>query len=105
MRGDLGQIEGGFNAKVQDLVLKGEQPYTDRPNSHLEPIDWPEAKREYTEKFGSQPDDKSLLAYLLYPNVYADYHAFDEDYGPGCQLTYHRLLLRPAAQRRGAGTP
>ncbi len=40
MRGDLGQAPGGFPADVQRAVLQGEQPYTDRPNAHLEPIDW-----------------------------------------------------------------
>ena len=86
MRGDLGQIEGGFNAAVQKIVLKDEQPYTDRPNSHLEPIDWEEAAAEYAAKFGAQPDDKALLAYLLYPKVYADYHAADQEFGQVANL-------------------
>ena len=81
MRGNLGQIEGGFNPEVQKLVLKDEQPFTDRPNAHLEPVDWAEAAAEYREKFGAEPDDKALLAYLLYPKVYADFHASNEEFG------------------------
>ena len=86
MRGDLGQIEGGFNEQVQKLVLKDETPYKDRPNAHLEPIDWDEAEKEYTEKFGRKPDAKALLAYLLYPKVYADYYTFEEEYGQVANL-------------------
>ncbi len=40
MRGDLGQAPGGFPEDLQRAVLQGEEPYTDRPNAHLEPIDW-----------------------------------------------------------------
>jgi pyruvate carboxylase len=82
MRGDLGQIEGGFNTVLQKLVLKDEAPYIDRPNAHLEPIDWDKARADYAEQFGKQAeDDKQLLSYLLYPKVYADYFAHDEDFG------------------------
>jgi pyruvate carboxylase len=81
MRGNLGQIEGGFNPVIQKLVLKDEKPFTDRPNAHLDPIDWDKASAEYTEEFGKKPDAKALLAYLLYPKVYADYFASDEEFG------------------------
>lgn len=81
MRGDLGQIEGGFNPEIQKLVLKDEKPFTDRPNAHLDPIDWEAAAVEYHDKFGEDPDDKALLAYLLYPKVYADFHASDQEFG------------------------
>lgn len=86
MRGDLGQIEGGFNKAVQQLVLKGEQPFTDRPNAHLDPIDWDAASVDYQERFGVEPDDKALLAYLLYPKVYADFHAAQEAFGQVANL-------------------
>ncbi|OAV44899.1 pyruvate carboxylase [Lewinella sp. 4G2] len=86
MRGDLGQIEGGFNEQVQRIVLKDEKPYTNRPNSHLEPINWEEAEKEYEEKFGAKPTTKGLLAYLLYPKVYADFYAHDEEFGQVANL-------------------
>ena len=98
MRGDLGQIEGGFNPTVQQLVLKNEQPYQDRPNAHLDPVDWDEARAEYAEKFGRPPaDDKQLLSYLLYPKVYADYFAHDEEFGQVANLPTHAFFygLKP----------
>ena len=39
-RGDLGQPYGGFPERVQKIILKDEKPYTERPNGHLEPIDF-----------------------------------------------------------------
>ncbi|MFT5999522.1 MAG: pyruvate carboxylase, partial [Neolewinella sp.] len=97
MRGDLGQIEGGFNAELQKLVLKDEKPFIDRPNAHLDPIDWAEVEAEYTEKFGMKPDNKALLAYLLYPKVYADYFAFEEKFGQVANLPTHAFFygLKP----------
>lgn len=86
MRGNLGQIEGGFNPVLQKLVLKEEQPFTDRPNAYLDPIDWDEATTEYKDQFGVAPDTKSLLSYLLYPKVYADFFAAQEEYGQVANL-------------------
>ena len=31
---------------IQKMILKGEKPYTDRPNAHLEPIDF---EKEFKE--------------------------------------------------------
>ena len=81
MRGELGQMEGGFDREVQRLVLKGEEPYTDRPNSHLEPVDFAAAAAEYRQQFGEEPTDEDLLSHQLYPKVFADYKAFQQDYG------------------------
>ncbi len=97
MRGNLGQIEGGFNPVLQKLVLKDEAPFTDRPNAYLEPIDWEAASAEYAEKFGHQPDAKALLAYLLYPKVYADFHASEQEFGQVSNLPTHAFFygLKP----------
>lgn len=86
MRGDLGQIEGGFNQVLQKLVLKEEVAYTDRPNAHLEPIDWAEAEAAYQAEFGVKPDAKALLAHLLYPKVYADYFSHQDEFGQVANL-------------------
>ena len=81
MRGDLGQIEGGFPEEIQKLVLKGEEPYTDRPNAHLEPIDFEVELAAFQKEFGKELGIRDLLAYLLYPKVYRNYHDFRERYG------------------------
>ncbi|MEL6660064.1 MAG: pyruvate carboxylase [Bacteroidota bacterium] len=81
MRGDLGQIEGGFPKKIQELVLKGEKPYTERPNAHLAPVDFDKELATFQEEFGADLGMRDLLAYLLYPKVYLNYHAFREQYG------------------------
>ena len=86
MRGDLGQIEGGFDKEVQAKVLKGEVPYTDRPNAHLEPIDFEQVAAEYREQFDEEPSMMDLLSQQLYPKVFAEYKEFQQEYGQVANL-------------------
>lgn len=81
MRGDLGQIEGGFPEEIQKIVLKDEPFYTDRPNAHLAPIDFETELPKFQEEFGQNKGIKDLLSYLLYPKVYQKFHDFKEQYG------------------------
>ena len=81
MRGDLGQIKGGFPEKMQELVLKGEAAYTERPNAHLEPIDFDFELKNFKKRFGDEKGMRDLLSFLLYDKVYEAYNTFNEKYG------------------------
>ncbi len=81
MRGDLGQVEGGFPKEIQKMVLKGEKPYTERPNARLEPIDFEKEYAEFQKEFGGHLDIRNFLSYKLYPKVYRDYRESYEQYG------------------------
>lgn len=78
-RGELGQPYGGFPEKLQKMVLKGEKPFTDRPNAHLEPVDFSKEFEAFKQKF----DDNFLdfLSYLLYPKVFEEYYNHIQEYG------------------------
>ena len=83
MRGQLGQPVGGFPEKLQKVVLKGEKPFTSRPNEHLEPIDFAASFQAFREKFpnGTEQDH---LSYLLYPKVFEEfYNHFQEFHDVG----------------------
>ncbi len=80
-KGELGQPYGGFPEKIQKIILKGEQPFTERPNEHLEPIDFDKELDEFRERFD---EDRSLLdfiSYKLYPKVYEDFYNHMKVYG------------------------
>lgn len=81
MRGDLGQTKGGFPETIQKMVLKEEQPYTERPNAHLEPIDFAVEMESFQREFGPEKTILDLISYKLYPKVYRDYHEHFEMYG------------------------
>ena len=75
-RGDLGQPVGGFPKKLQKIILKGEKPYTDRPNAHLDPIDFEKELKAFKRKFkkgmGRELEMTDLLSYKLYPKVFTE---------------------------------
>lgn len=85
LRGDIGQPEGGWPAAIQKVILKGEPPYTERPNEHLAPIDFEAEWTAFLEKFpGAKFTD--LLSYLLYPKVFEEYWAHYQQFGDVSQI-------------------
>jgi len=84
-RGDLGQPVGGFPEKIQKIILKDEKPYTDRPNQHMDPIDFEAEFAEFQEIFHEKLDRKlditDFLSYKLYPKVFTDTLNHHEKHG------------------------
>ncbi|MEX2591398.1 MAG: pyruvate carboxylase [Anditalea sp.] len=80
-RGDLGQPEGGFPVALQKMILKGSEAYTDKPNAHLEPIDFKQELKAFRKEFGPDKSETDFLSYKLYPKVYKDYQSFEEKFG------------------------
>ncbi|WP_339649779.1 pyruvate carboxylase [uncultured Salegentibacter sp.] len=76
-KGDLGQPHGGFPAELQKIILKDQKPYTDRPNAHLEPIDFEKEFKEFCDIFkegmGRKLEMTDFLSYKLYPKVFTEY--------------------------------
>ena len=80
LRGDLGQPVGGWPADLQKVILKGEKPYTNRPNEHLSPVDFDKEIKEFNKEF-KYTDELDFLSYKLYPKVFRDYYNFNMEYG------------------------
>ena len=82
MRGNLGQIKGGFPKEIQKLVLKGEKPFTDKPNAHLEPIDFDKEFAAFKVEFDNPNlEMRDFLSYKLYPKVFTDFYEHFKKYG------------------------
>jgi pyruvate carboxylase len=80
--GDLGQPVGGFPTELQKVVLKGRTPLTVRPGSLAEPVDFVKAAKETADILGHEPGPEDVVSYILYPQVFRDYVANQELYGP-----------------------
>ena len=81
-RGDLGQPYRGFPAQLQNKVLKGEPPLTERPGARLPPADLEAVRatlRQATPWRQVSADD--LASYLMYPKVWLDYAQGRKLYG------------------------
>lgn len=79
--GDLGQPVGGFPKKLQEIILKNKAPLTERPGKYAEPVDFDKVAVELEEKIGYKPNQADILSYLMYPQVFLDYVAMQEQFG------------------------
>ncbi len=79
--GEIGQPEGGFPEKLQSIILKNKQPFTDRPNKHLSPVDFDKELVLFFEKFGDDLTINDFLSYKFYPKVFEEYLQFFREYG------------------------
>lgn len=77
-KGDIGQPHGGFPQELQQIILKNQEAYTDRPNEHLEPVDFEKELVQFKRQFGKHKTELDFLSYKLYPKVYKDFHDFNE---------------------------
>jgi len=80
-KGDLGQPYGGFPEALQKMVLKGAKPYTDRPNAHLNPIEFTKEISAFKKEFGKNLTELDFISYKLYPKVFVDYLEHRNTYG------------------------
>ncbi len=80
-KGDLGQPYGGFPEELQKMVLKGEKPFTDRPNAHLEAVDFDAEFEGFKRQFDEGVTFTDFLSYMLYPKVFKDYYEKRQQYG------------------------
>lgn len=79
--GEIGQPTGGFPERLQKIILKERQPFTDRPNKHLPPIDFDQELATFKARFGEDLSLTDFLSYKFYPKVYEEYIGFFREYG------------------------
>jgi pyruvate carboxylase len=79
-KGMLGQLHGGFPAELQKVILRDQQPITSRPGELIAPVDFEAERRRAEGRIGHAVDDKALVSYLLYPNVYPDLDRHKEEF-------------------------
>ena len=79
-KGMLGQLHGGFPEKLRRVILKDQEPIHHRPGELLEPADLEAERQKAAQKIGGYVDDKSLVSWLLYPNVFPELVRHRDDY-------------------------
>jgi pyruvate carboxylase len=79
--GEIGQPEGGFPSELQQIILKGRRPMTDRPGKHLPAIDFDAEFATFREKHGEGASFTDFLSFKLYPKVFEEYWKFKGLYG------------------------
>ncbi|GAB3273791.1 pyruvate carboxylase [Larkinella harenae] len=80
-KGELGQPYGGFPHELQEVILKGDDPLTGRPNEELKPINFDEDFKKFEEKFPQNEGFLDYLSYQMYPKVYEEYYKAVQEHG------------------------
>lgn len=93
--GMMGQPEGGFDAEIQKMILKGVQPIVCRPGELLEDEDFDGIKEYLSTTYHIEATDSEAVSYALYPKVYEDYLKHVRDNGDfskmGSDVFFHGL--------------
>ena len=79
-QGSLGQPEGGWPPKIQEIVLRGGKPNEGRPGERLPSADLDAAAQKIADQFEAT-SRTDLMSYLMYPDVFAKFAAARADYG------------------------
>lgn len=80
-KGELGFPPEGFPKALAQKVLKGNQPIIGRPGDHLQPVDFAVMRDQVKAAIGREVTEQELSSYLMYPKVFTDYAAHNQQYG------------------------
>jgi pyruvate carboxylase len=93
--GRLGQPPGGFPRVLQERVLKGRKPLTERPGLNQPPADFDAALAKATELLGRPASQRDALSYLLYPRVFPELAAHEQSYSDTSMLPTSIFFFGP----------
>ena len=79
--GSLGEPEGGWPERMQQVVLGGAKPKVGRPGEHLAPVDFEQTTAALEKKLGHRISHTDLLSYLMYPDVFVKFARARSSYG------------------------
>ncbi len=79
--GSLGEPDGGWPKKIQEIVLRGAKPNRGRPGAQLPKADFEEVAAVIEKKIGRHPSDDEVLSYLMYPDVFLKFAKARQAFG------------------------
>jgi pyruvate carboxylase len=79
--GSLGEPEGGWPARITNVILKGGKPRIGRPSERLAPVDLTATAAAVEQKTGEPTSRTDLMSYLMYPEVFLKFAKARQNYG------------------------
>ncbi len=73
VRGNMGQVVGGFPEQVSKKILRGEKPLQGRPGASLAAADFEQTANEIRPLLNREPLRREVVSHLLYPQVFTDF--------------------------------
>jgi len=79
--GSLGEPDGGWPKKLQEIILRGAKPNRGRPGANLPKVDLEETAAQIEKRIGRRPLHDEVLSYLMYPDVFLKFAKARQSYG------------------------
>lgn len=95
LRGEIGIPPGGFPEPLRTKVLASRnlQPIEGRPGSFMPPYDFDKEKAYLVQRYGeNNVNERDLLSYAMYPNVYNEFKDFQLTFGEVGKLPTNLFL-------------
>ena len=80
-KGELGTPAHGFPQQLQQKVLKGTLPLSDRPGAVMPAVDLQAQKQLLENMYSRSITEQELASYLMYPKVFNDFMHHKQKYG------------------------
>ncbi len=84
--GDIGQPVGGFPKELQEIIVKGQTPLTERPGLFAEPLILADVSEALALELGRTPTPEEVISKALYPTVFSEFMQKQAQFGPVTKL-------------------
>ena len=91
--GHIGFPPGGFDKKLQQVILKGRKPLAKRAGALLKPVDLKKLREKLAGEFGSDIDPRDTLSSALYPKVFEEFASARKKYGDVAPIPTRNFLF------------
>ncbi len=92
-QGHIGEPPGGFDRKLQKIILKDRKPLKKRAGALLKKVDLKELENSLSEKYGSGITVHDALASALYEKVYDEFATHRLNYGDVAPIPTKNFLF------------
>ena len=79
--GRMGQPPGGFPPAVEKRILRNRKAMKERPGATMPPADIKAAEEKVEKIINQKPTNRDVMSYFMYPKVFAEFAARQEQYG------------------------
>ena len=91
--GHIGFPPGGFDKKLQKVILKDKKPMTKRAGALLKPIDLKGLKKTLSDEFGPEVNERDALSSALYGKVFTEFAGARKNFGDVAPIPTRNFLF------------
>ena len=91
--GHIGFPPGGFDKKLQKVILKDRKPMTKRAGALLKPVDMKKLRAKLADDFGPDINERDALSSALYAKVFDEFAVSRKKFGDAAPIPTKNFLF------------